>query len=180
MRANIIIHSVTGNLLLIAKVFQEKLQEKGVDARIYRVEDPDLHLSAAESNEANEYYEDIISLPLASMEKLRKGDVTIRGCPAIFSLPTAEMKAFLDQTIPLLDSRDMENRLFYGFASSMYGEEAGISAATGLQLWADSLGMDILDYPPYVYKEDRDMPVRPGLGIDKVAEDLSSAIISAL
>ena len=109
MRANIIIHSVTGNLLLIAKVFQEKLQEKGVDARIYRVEDPDLHLSAAESNEANEYYEDIISLPL-----LRKGDVTIMGCPAIFSLPTAEMKAFLDQTIPLLDSRDMENRLFKG------------------------------------------------------------------
>ena len=113
MRANIIIHSVTGNLLLIAKVFQEKLQEKGVDARIYRVEDPDLHLSAAESNEANEYYEDIISLPLASMEKLRKGDVTIMGCPAIFSLPTAEMKAFLDQTIPLLDSRDMENRLCF-------------------------------------------------------------------
>ena len=101
MRANIIIHSVTGNLLLIAKVFQEKLQEKGVDARIYRVEDPDLHLSAAESNEANEYYEDIISLPLASMEKLRKGDVTIMGCPAIFSLPTAEMKAFLEQAIPL-------------------------------------------------------------------------------
>ena len=105
MRANIIIHSITGYLLIIAKCFQEKLGEKGIDARIYRVEDTDLHVAAAESNEANEYYEDIISLPLASNEKLRKGDVTILGCPTLFSLPTAEMKAFMDSAKSMLDTR---------------------------------------------------------------------------
>ena len=47
MRANIIIHSITGNLLIIAQCFQEKLKEKGIDARIYRVEDTDLHVAAA-------------------------------------------------------------------------------------------------------------------------------------
>lgn len=177
MRANIIIHSVTGNLLIIARSFQEKLQEKGIDARIYRVEDADLHVAAAKSNEANEYYEDIISLPLASNEKLRKGDLTILGCPTLFSLPTAEMKAFLDQTEPMLETREMEGRLFYAFSSSMYGKEAGESCATGLQLWADALGMEILDYPSYVHLEDKDMPTRPGIAIDEIASTLADQIV---
>lgn len=177
MRANIIIHSITGNLLIIAKCFQEKLGEKGIDARIYRVEDTDLHVAAAESNEANEYYEDIISLPLASNEKLRKGDVTILGCPTLFSLPTAEMKAFMDSAKSMLDTREMEGRLFYSFSASMYGKEAGESCATGLQLWADALGMNIIDYPSYVHEEDRDIPTRPGIGIDDVAKGLVEEII---
>lgn len=177
MRANIIIHSVTGNLLIIAKSFQEKLLEKGVDARIYRVEDSDLHVAAAESNEANEYYEDIISLPLASNEKVRKGDVIILGCPALFSLPTAEMKAFMDGAKSMIETKEMEGRLFYAFSSSMYGKEAGESCATGLQLWADALNMDIIDFPAFVHEEDKDMPTRPGIGIDKVATDLAEAII---
>ena len=167
MRANIIIHSITGNLLIIAKCFQEKLGEKGIDARIYRVEDTDLHVAA----------EDIISLPLASNEKLRKGDVTILGCPTLFSLPTAEMKAFMDSAKSMLDTREMEGRLFYAFSASMYGKEAGESCATGLQLWADALGMNIIDYPSYVHEEDRDIPTRPGIGIDDVAKGLVEEII---
>ena len=52
MRANIIIHSISGNLYLISNAFTEKLKARGIDARIYGVSDPDLHLAANEKTEA--------------------------------------------------------------------------------------------------------------------------------
>ena len=36
MRANIIIHSISGNLYLISETFREKLIERGIDARLTR------------------------------------------------------------------------------------------------------------------------------------------------
>ena len=50
MRCNIIIHSVSGNIFIIASYLKDKLNEAGVDARIYRVEDPDLHILAAKKD----------------------------------------------------------------------------------------------------------------------------------
>ena len=77
MRANIIIHSISGNLYLIADTFRASLEERGIDARIYGVSDPDLHLAANEKTEAIEYYEEITALPEATPEKLLSADIII-------------------------------------------------------------------------------------------------------
>ena len=91
MRANIIIHSISGNLYLISNAFTEKLKARGIDARIYGVSDPDLHLAANEKTEAIEYYEEITALPEATPEKLVSADLIILGTPSRFGMPTAEM-----------------------------------------------------------------------------------------
>ncbi len=176
MRTNIIIHSVSGNLYLIAGLLKSKLVEKGVDARVYRIEDSDLHLAAARDNEANEYYEDITSLPLASNEKLRKADTIVLACPAVFSLPSAEMVTFLNATLPMRGKGELEGKRFYAFASSKYGEEEGKSAITGLQLWADSMGLVIIPEPVYVHDDGVIVTKRPGVEIDSILDKMADAI----
>ena len=118
MRANIIIHSISGNLYLIAETFREKLEEHGFDARLYRVSDPDLHLAANERTEAIEYYEEITALPEATPEKLENADIIILGTPSRFGMPTAEMKAFLDETWHLYMKQSLAGRRFYAFSST--------------------------------------------------------------
>ncbi len=176
MRTNIIIHSVSGNIYLIAEALKDKLIERNVDARVYRIEDTDLHIAAAKDNEANEYYEDITSLPLASNEKLRKADTVILACPAVFSLPSAEMVTFLSGTLPLRESGELKGKKFYAFASSRYGEEEGKSAITGMQLWADSMGLDILTEPVFVHDDGEMIARRPGVEIDGMLDRIADAV----
>ncbi len=176
MRTNIIIHSVSGNIYLLAQALKEKLIEKNVDARVYRIEDSDLHVAAAKDNEANEYYEEIISLPLASNEKLRKADTIVLACPAVFSLPSAEMVTFLNGTLPLRKTGELEGKRFYAFASSRYGEEEGKSAITGLQLWADSMALDILPEPVFVHDDGDIIALRPGVDTDKILDEIAAVI----
>ena len=78
-RCSLIIHSVSGNIYIIGAYLKEKLVEAGVDARLYRVEDGDLHILAASKDTVNQYYEDILELPVASEETLLKSDMIIIG-----------------------------------------------------------------------------------------------------
>ena len=45
-RCSIIVHSVNGNCYIIATYLQELLNQRNIDARLYRVEDSDLHIWA--------------------------------------------------------------------------------------------------------------------------------------
>lgn len=179
MRANIIIHSISGNLYIIANAFLEKFIEKGIDARLYRVEDSDLHLAANIRNDVNEYYEDIISLPVISNSKLIKGDAIIVGTYSMFGMPTAEMKAFLDGTWPLYEREELKGKLFYGFGSSSISKEDGKNAVSGLYSWARIQKMEYIPYTSYIHKDGVLMPNRPSSEIDDIAESLANAIITA-
>ncbi|MFA7540408.1 MAG: NAD(P)H-dependent oxidoreductase, partial [Sphaerochaetaceae bacterium] len=95
-RCSIIVHSVNGNSYIIASYLQELLKEREVDARLYRVEDPDLHIWANQSDTANDYYEEISSLPVASNSTLEKSKMVIMGCPTSFGNVSSEMKAFME------------------------------------------------------------------------------------
>ncbi len=173
MRANIIIHSISGNLYLIAETFREKLEERGYDARLYRVSDPDLHLAANERTEAIEYYEEITALPEAGMEKLESADIIILGTPSRFGMPTAEMKAFLDASWPLYQKKKLRGKRFYAFASSSVDDSDGFSAASCLYRWAGMMELSNIPYEPYVHKESEIMPNRPSESIDGIAEKLA-------
>ena len=63
-RCSIIIHSVSGNCFIIGNYLKELMAERNVDARLYRVDDPDLHIWANTQETTNEFYEDICELPL--------------------------------------------------------------------------------------------------------------------
>ena len=178
MRANIIIHSISGNLYLIAETFTETLQTLGIDARLYRVSDPDLHIEANERTEVNEYYEEITSLPEASCRTLEKADAIILGTPSRFGMPTAEMKGFIDSTWPLYRSRALEGKLFYAFSSSSVSEDDGLKAAQGLYTWAGMMGKTNIPYSVDVHKVGEIRHNRPTDDIDFVAEHLGTAILA--
>ena len=178
MRANIIIHSISGNLYLIAETFREKLEEHGFDARLYRVSDPDLHLAANERTEAIEYYEEITALPEATPEKLENADIIILGTPSRFGMPTAEMKAFLDKSWPLYRSEALKGRKFYAIASSPVSIEDGEKAAMCLYSWSNMMGLVNAPYTPYVHKEGELMPNRPSEDIDSIARELGLILLA--
>ena len=178
MRANMIIHSVSGNLYLIAETFIETMQALGIDARLYRVEDHDLHIEANERTEVNEYYEEITSLPVANCRTLEKADAVILATPSRFGMPTAEMKAFIDSTWPLYKSRSLEGKLFYALASSSVSVEDGQKAAQDLYKWAGMMGLVNVPYSVYVHKEGELMPNRPTDDIDLIAEHLGTALLA--
>lgn len=176
MRANIIIHSVTGNLYIIAQALKEKLESKNIETKIYKVEDLDLHVIAAKDNEVNEYYEEIFSLATATNEKLRKADIILLGTPSLFGLPSAEMMSFLEKTLSLKEKEELKNKKFYAFATSKYGLENGKKAILSLYNWAEAMDMNIIKEPLLVHDDGTVFINRPGVDLDEMAEKVSLAL----
>ncbi|MFA5514476.1 MAG: flavodoxin family protein [Sphaerochaetaceae bacterium] len=140
-RCSIIVHSVNGNSYIIAEAFQELLKERGVDARLYRVEDTDLHIWANESDTANDFYEEIQALPIASVSTLQKSKMVIMGCPTSFGNISAEMKAFMDATYPLAESRELAGRYFACFTSCSYSIAEGAFTIDSMVHYAQMMGL---------------------------------------
>ncbi|MFA5448139.1 MAG: NAD(P)H-dependent oxidoreductase [Sphaerochaeta sp.] len=153
-RCSIIVHSVSGNSYIIASYMQELMAERNVDARLYRVDDPDLHIWANTQETTNDYYEEICALPLVSTSTLLKSDMIILGSPTRFGSITAEMKAFLDTTMPLAKDKSLETKFFACFTSCMNSTAEGAHTLNAMIYWAQSMGMlhipfgihDELDY----------------------------------
>lgn len=137
-RASIIIHSIGGNCYILGSYLTDLLQNKGVDARLYRVKDDDLHLWAERLDTTNEYYEDIIALPTASNELLVKSDMVVLGCPTRFGNMTAEMKAFLDDTLEMSEAQTLKGRLFGCFTSCLHSTNEGVHTLDNLVFWAQA------------------------------------------
>lgn len=178
MRVNIIFHSESGNLYLIAESFKEQLKDAGLDARLYRIDDPDLHVHAAERNDVNEYYEEIMDLPVASNEKLMSADVIMLGVPSRFGMPSAETKAFLDHTWPFYLSKRLVGKYFYPFATSYVSYKDALDAIESVENWASLMGLESIDYPAFTHKDGEMMPQRPGEELERTARELSSIIKS--
>jgi len=122
-------------------VFQDLLKERGVDARLYRVEDNDLHIWANQSDTANDFYEEIQALPIASSETLLKSDMVILGCPTTFGNISAEMKTFMDSTYSLAQERALEGTLFACFTSCSYSIAEGAFTIDSLVHYAQMMSM---------------------------------------
>ncbi len=117
-RCAIVIHSVNGNVYIIANHMKEVLDGLGVDARLYRVADDDLHIWANKSDAANDFYEDISSLPIIHDSSLEKSSMVIFGAPTVFSNVSAEMKTFMDSTKELCHDQGLSGKYFGCFTSS--------------------------------------------------------------
>ncbi len=180
MRCNIIFHSIGGNIYLIARSFKEALALEGVDTRLYRILDSDLHVLAADRNDVNEYYEEIEELPVANNEKLRSADLIMFGLPSRFGMPSAEFKTFLDNTADLFESRELEGKLYYSFATSTYSHKDALDAIEATDSWAAMMGLYAVDFPQYTHKDGLMMPSRPGQELEEVAKRFASTAASLL
>lgn len=161
-RCNLIIHSISGNIYIIGSYLCDKLRERNVDARLYRVEDPDLHIWANQQDAVNQYYEDILELSVASEETLTKADMIILGSPTRFGNVTAEMKAFLDSTFPMSEDRALEGRLFGCFTSCCHSICEGSHALDSMLYWAQNMS---LIHIPYGVRTELELSNQPVAGI---------------
>jgi NAD(P)H dehydrogenase (quinone) len=158
-RCSIIIHSVSGNCFIIGSYLKELMEERSVDARLYRVEDPDLHIWANTQETTNDFYEDILALPVASLSTLLKSDMIILGSPTRFGNITAEMKTFLDTTLPLSKERSLETKFFACFTSCSHSTCEGAHTLNALIYWSQNMGMLHIPYGVHEEIENLDQPV---------------------
>ena len=192
-RCSLIIHSVSGNIYIIGEYLRQKLVELGVDARLYRVEDSDLHILANTKDSVNQYYEDILELPIATEETLLKSDMIILGAPTRFGNMTAEMKAFIDRTYPLSESRELEGRLFGCFTSCAHSICEGSHALDSMLYWAQNMALIHIPYGVHteialsnqpvagiVHLEGKENDIRPSDRLGGVIETYARAIAEYL
>lgn len=140
-RCSIVIHSVSGNCYIIGSCLKEALAKRNVDVRFYRVEDPDLHIWANRDETVNDYYEDIVGLPVVTPEKLLKSDMIIFGCPSVFGNVSAEMKTFMDSTVQMCEDQALSDKFFACFTSSRHSISDGSRALDSMIYWAQQNGM---------------------------------------
>jgi NAD(P)H dehydrogenase (quinone) len=140
-RCSIIFHSVCGNTYIIASAFQEALKERGLDARLYRVDDPDHHIWANKLEIANEFYEEILELPIANSETLLKSDLIILGSPTYFANMSAEMKQFIDYSSIYFDDGKLTGKYFACFTSCSYAIGGGMLCLQSLIHYAQHMGL---------------------------------------
>lgn len=140
-RCAIIIHSVNGNCYIIATYLQELLVKRNVDARLYRVEDSDLHIWANKSDSVNDFYEEIQALPIASDSTMQKSRLVVLGCPTTFGNVSAEMKAFMDSTYELAENRTLAGKYFACFTSSAHSTCEGAFCIDSMVHYAQNMGM---------------------------------------
>ena len=140
-RCSIIIHSVNGNCYIIATSLKEALEKRNVDVRLYRVEDDDLHIWANKNETANDFYEQIIEIPVVKPEKLLKSDMIILGCPTRFANVSAEMKTFLDTTLDMCEDHALADKFFACFTSCKFSLCEGSRALDSMTYWAQGNGM---------------------------------------
>ncbi|MCH3907322.1 MAG: flavodoxin family protein [Sphaerochaeta sp.] len=157
-RCSIIIHSVTGNCYILGSYLRDLMRERNVDARLYRVEDPDLHIWAEKQDTTNEFYEDILALPVATIELLLKSDMIILGSPTRFGNVTAEMKAFLDETFPLSESRELNGKFFACFTSCPHSTNEGSHALDDMIHWAQCQGLLHIPFGVHAEIDDQNQP----------------------
>ena len=192
-RCSLIIHSVSGNIYIIGEYLRQKLVELGVDARLYRVEDSDLHILANRMDSVNQYYEDILELPAASEETLLKADMIILGAPTRFGNMTAEMKAFIDSTFPLSETRALEGRLFGCFTSCTHSICEGSHALDSMLYWAQNMALIHIPYGVHteiqlsnqpvagiVHLEGKENAIRPSDRLGGVIETYARAVAEYL
>ncbi len=140
-RCSIIFHSVCGNCYIIAAAFRDALDAAGLDARLYRVEDPDLHIWANQLESANDYYEEISSLPVANSETLLKSDLIVLGSPTYFANVSAEMKQFMDFSSIYFDDGLLSGKYFACFTSCSLIEGGGTLCLQNMIHYAQHMGL---------------------------------------
>ena len=165
-RCAIIIHSVSGNCYIIATYLQELLKNKNVDARLYRVEDTDLHILANTFDEVNDFYEEIQALPVASSSTLQKSKMIILGSPTLFGNVSAEMKAFMDSTYPLSEDSSLSSKYFACFTSCNHSSSEGAFCLDSMVRYAQGLG---LVHVPLGFKKELAVLNQPVNGIVHLA-----------
>jgi len=144
----VIFHSITGNVMTLAKAVAEGAREAEVEVKVKRVPET----IPTEILERNPGYvkvkSELESFEVAKPEELAEYDAIIFGSPTRFGLMSSQMKQFIDMTGKLWLERKLDGKVGAVFTSNEMphgGKEATLLSMI-LPLFAH--GMIIVGLPP--------------------------------
>lgn len=147
MKAVIIFHSVCGNCYHIGKSFNNAFSEQEIKVSLLRVKDDDLQIRAAKFPVSEKYYQLISSIPVATPDIMIANDIIVIGSPTYYYNVSAEIKSFLDLSVPFYVTKKLSGKIFgaYTAASTVVG--GGVKCLEALSLFARQMGMIHLPVP---------------------------------
>lgn len=147
MKAAVIFHSVSGNTYLLAREIYEKLSQAGIEAEIYRVKDDDLEEIVNEFPLIKEYYNEIINLPVASLDSIVDSDYIFMGSPTYFGNVSSELKAFMDSFAPVWGEAKLFGRRLVAFSTCGTSEGGGDMCLRAINTFGQHMGMLTVPIP---------------------------------
>lgn len=153
VRISVILHSRCGNTFLIAKAIYESFLKRGNQVRLYRVPDADLEQVAGRFACAKEFYDDIVSLPVATPETMVESDCIALGSPTYFGNVSAEMKKYMDSAIELWVDAKLAGKKLMAFTSASSPEGGGHLCLQAINTFGQHLGMISVPCPASLRSE---------------------------
>ncbi|WMJ82179.1 flavodoxin family protein [Clostridium sp. MB40-C1] len=147
MKAIVIFHSVCGNTYLMARNIYYNLRKNGADVEIFRVKDDDLVELSKKFPVVNDYLEEIVQVPIVSLDKVLESDYIFLGCPTYFGNVSAEMKAFMDSFSPLWKDASLFGKRLIAFTSCGNSEGSGDVCLKAINTFGQHLGMMSVPVP---------------------------------
>ncbi|MCS7121908.1 MAG: NAD(P)H:quinone oxidoreductase [Archaeoglobaceae archaeon] len=144
----VVFHSITGNVMKLAKAIADGAKEVGVEVKIKRVPET----VPKEILERNANYlkvkDELEKFEIAKPEELANYDAIIFGAPTRFGVMSAQMKQFIDMTGRLWMERKLEGKIGAVFTSNEMPH--GGKEATLLSMLLPLLGhgMIVVGIPP--------------------------------
>ncbi|MDW7989562.1 MAG: NAD(P)H:quinone oxidoreductase [Archaeoglobaceae archaeon] len=148
VRVLVLFHSITGNVMKIAKAVADGAKEVGVEVSVKKVPET----VPKEVLERNPGYlkvrEELEKFEIAKPEELANYDAIIFGAPTRFGVMSAQMKQFIDMTGRLWMERKLEGKIGAVFTSNEMPH--GGKEATLLSMILPLLGhgMIVVGLPP--------------------------------
>lgn len=147
MKILIVFHSVCGNTYLMAKEIYLNFCNKKIDVEMYRVKDEDLIETAKQIPIVNEYLDEILQVPIISLDKVLESDYIFLGSPTYFGNVSAEMKAFMDSFAPFWVDAKLLGKKLVSFATGGSLEGGAESCLRSINAFGQHLGMVNIPIP---------------------------------
>ncbi len=147
MKVSIVFHSVCGNTYLIAKEIHKNFLKRGIETKLYRIEDKQAKDIAKYIPTAKEYFDEIMDLPKASLEKIIQSDYIFLGSPTYFGNVSGQMKLFMDSFSPLWSDSVLYGKKLISFTTCGQKEGGGESCLKSINTFGNHLGMVSIPIP---------------------------------
>lgn len=143
----ILFHSVSANTYFLACEFQKDLTALGQHVSFKRVQDDDLPDLAKKFPEIKENFEAINTVPIASLDDLINADFVLFGSPTYYGNMSAEMKAFMDNSVQFFNQEPLKAKKCAFFTSCGSAQGGGVYCLEAMIRFAQHNAMIPISIP---------------------------------
>lgn len=147
MNILILFHSVTANTYFLAQEFKKNFDKLGLNAELKRVKDEDLFDLSKTFPEIAENFDKINSVPVASINDLIQADLILFGSPTYYGNMSAEMKAFMDNSVQFFSQEPLKTKKCAFFTSSGSAQGGGVYCLEAMIRFAQHNAMIPISVP---------------------------------